>query len=611
MCGIYGTTIAYNTSQVKEKLVRTSFRGPDRLKVLSFNEGKVTFGHNRLSIVDLDHRSDQPFVYEHLTIAYNGEIFNFKILKKQLEHDGFRFSTTSDTEVVCAAYLKYGKDCVQHFNGMFAFVIHDAKENTFFGARDRLGQKPFYYYHKGHDFEFASQLSSIQLHHNNLSISKKGILEYLRWGAVPEPLSIFNEVKKLKPGFCFSYDLNKGSFKEWRYWDVKLKHGNYSRSYPEVVDELEQLLHDAVKLRMYADVPIGVFLSGGIDSSLIAAIATKTVNQKVSTFSVKFNEKGFDESTYAQKVADYIDSNHHVIECNYNEGLDLIDKFHLYYDEPFADASAIPSMLLAKHTREFVTVALSGDAGDESFLGYHRYKWMKQVHPLFKMPAFIRKSIAGACQLAPNYRIKTIGKGLNFDSIEELYTTTITSMDLDWIAHEWKPKEFQENSYLYSDRPILERVSDFDLKAYLNWHINTKVDRASMAFSLEARSPLMDYRIVEFAQSLPTDYKYQGNEQKRILKSILYKHVPKELFDRPKAGFTMPFENWFRKELKELVLSELNMTELKNLPGVNGSIVDKMIQQHMNGSWNRYPIIWKLLVLKQWMNKNSTGLSVD
>jgi asparagine synthase (glutamine-hydrolysing) len=612
MCGIYGTTIPYNTSQVKEKLARTSFRGPDRLKAVVFDDGKVTFGHNRLSIIDLDHRSDQPFVYEHLTIAYNGEIFNFKALRQQLEKEGFKFSTTSDTEVVCAAYLKFGSDCVQHFNGMFAFVIHDGKTNTFFGARDRLGQKPFYYYQKGRDFEFASQLSSIQLHHNDLSISNKAILEYLRWGAIPEPLSIFNEIKKLKPGFCFLFDLKEGAYKEWQYWDLNLnQQGTYVGNYENAVEELELLLHDAVKLRMYADVPLGVFLSGGIDSSLIAAIATKTVDRKVNTFSVKFNEKGFDESVYAQKVADHINTNHHVIECNHNEGLDLIGRFNHFYDEPFADASAIPSMLLAKHTRKHVTVALSGDAGDESFLGYHRYKWMKQVDPLFKMPAFVRKTIAGACGLAPNYRIKTIGKGLGFDSLEELYTTTITSMDLNWIDHKWNAGEFEENKYLHGAGTMVERASNFDVKAYLNWHINTKVDRATMAFSLEARSPLMDYRIVEFAKSLPTNFKYDGNEQKKILKSLLYKHVPKALFDRPKAGFTMPFEKWFRNELKEMVLSELSPRELKNLPGVNAPIVSSMIDQHMNGSWNRYPVIWKVLVLKQWLTKNSMGLSIQ
>lgn len=613
MCGIYGTTINYNQQQLKEKLLRTSYRGPDRLglKVYNHNNKKVSFGHNRLSIIDLDSRSDQPFNYQDkIEIVFNGEIFNFKEIRSRLQAEGFQFKTTSDTEVVCAAYLKYGDKCVDYFNGMFAFVIYDISNNSFFGARDRLGQKPFYYYQENGEFEFSSQISSIQLHHKSLSISSHAILEYLRWGAIPEPHSIFNEIKKLKPGYCFRYALDTNTFKEWQYWDLPKANEQFNGSYDEAVEELENMLSNAVDIRMYADVPLGVFLSGGIDSSLIAAMAAKGSENKVNTFSVKFNEKGFDESIYAQKVADHLKTNHHVIECNYDEGLDLITNFYQFYDEPFADASAIPSMLLAKHTKKHVTVALSGDAGDESFLGYHRYKWMKQVQPLFNMPSVFRKTLAASCGIIPNYRIKTIGKGLKASTIEDLYPTTITSMDLEWIAKEWKDKEFEEKAYLLSNKSFLERVSDFDLKAYLNWHINTKVDRATMAFSLEARSPLMDYRIVEFGRKLPTSFKYDGDNQKRILKDILYKHVPKNFFDRPKAGFTMPFENWFRGELKDLVLSELSESELKTIPGINQPLVSKMINQHMNGSWNRYPVIWKILVLKQWLNQNKTGLSI-
>lgn len=614
MCGIYGSTLSYNRKQVEEKLLRTRFRGPDSLGIHQFNlQGRnISFGHNRLSIIDLDKRSNQPFLYlDKYIIVFNGEIYNYKKIRSRLIDDGLEFKTESDTEVVCAAYVKYGVECVEHLNGMFSFVIYDPDKNQFFGARDRLGQKPFYYYHHETDFEFASQISSIQLNNPNLSISKKSILEYLRWGAIAEPNSIFNEIKKLKPGHCFTYNINTGLFEDWKYWDItNTSYASFKGGYQEATIKLENLLLDAVKVRMYADVPIGVFLSGGIDSSLIAAIASKTVDQKVNTFSVKFNEKGFDESIYAKKVADHINSNHHIIECDYNEGLNLIENFSHYYDEPFADASAIPSMLLAKHTRKHVTVALSGDAGDESFLGYHRYKWMKQVTPLFQVPSIFRRTLALGCNLAPNYRVKTIGKGLKSRSIEELYPTTITSMDLEWIDHEWVEKDFEEHQYLYSDKPLIERVSDFDLKAYLNWHINTKVDRATMAFSLEARSPLIDHRVVEFARSLPTNYKYQGSEQKRVLKSLLYKHVPKELFDRPKAGFTMPFENWFRNELKEMVLSELNEKELESIPGIDQSSVSKMIAQHMNGSWNRYPVIWKLLVLKQWLNKNAENTQI-
>ena len=610
MCGIFGTTIEYQNKELEDKLARAAFRGPDRQKIASIkrkNERALTFGHNRLSIIDLDSRSDQPFKYGHLTIVFNGEIFNFKDLRETLSKKGYVFKTTSDTEVLCATYLEYGEKCPNLLNGMFAFVIYDHQNDLLFGARDRLGQKPFYYFHKGNDFEFASQIAQIKLHNVPFTISNKAILEYLRWGAVPDELSIYEEVKKLKPGHSFTFDLTNGNLKERKYWDIPIKPLNtFTGTYAEAQENLEDILKDAVNLRMFADVPVGVFLSGGIDSSLVAAIAANTSSQKVKTFSVKFTEDGFDESMYAKMVADHLKTDHHVIECNPNEGLDLIENFNFYYDEPFADSSAIPSMLLAKYTRQHVTVALSGDGGDESFIGYHRYAWTKKVSPIYGIPKFLRAPMAKILSVVPNDTAKAMSKGISKENIEELYTSTISNIDLSWIAHDWEYNDVIEKDYLFhQDKNLMERVSDFDLKTYLNWDINTKVDRATMAVSLEARSPLMDYRIVDFARSLPTHFKFEGQNQKRILKDILYKYVPKEYFDRPKAGFTMPFEAWFRTDLKDLVMSELNADSLKDIPGIHTKVVQKKIAQHMKGDWDRSPIIWKLLVLKKWLNEAS------
>src|SRR5690606_21194199 len=253
--------------------------------------------------------------------------------------------------------------------------------------RDRLGKKPFYYYHNKMQFEFASQISSIQLFNNRLSISKKAIINYLSWGVIPDNSSIFNEVRKLPAGHSFNYDLINGEFKSHQYWDIDyLGEKKFSGTYKEALTKLEFLTYKAVKDRLFADVPVGVFLSGGIDSSLVAAMATRTTSERIKTFSVKFNEKGFDESPYAQQVADHLKTDHHVIECNYSEGIDLIETFSQYYDEPFADSSAIPSMLLAKHTKNQVTVALSGDGGDESFIGYHRYNWVRYLKFIYSVP---------------------------------------------------------------------------------------------------------------------------------------------------------------------------------------------------------------------------------
>lgn len=606
MCGIYGATVKYSPLQVKEKLARASFRGPDSTDYSFLGADKnIIFGHNRLSIIDLDPRSNQPFTYKNVHIVFNGEIYNFQTIKIELQKAGYSFTTKSDTEVLCAAYIEYGKAFISKLNGMFSFVIYDEKENILFGARDRMGQKPFYYSHTKEGFEFASQISSIQLYNDNLSISSKAISYYLAWGNIPDPQSIFNEVSKLEAGFSFTLSLKNNTFKKEQYWDITSP-TNYNGSYNDAKEELSYLIKDSASIRLFADVPVGVFLSGGIDSSAIAALATKSTTTKIKTFSVKFNEAAFDESGYAQQVANHLDTEHHVISCNYNEGLDLIENFSQFFDEPFADASAIPSMLLAKHTRKHVTVALSGDGGDESFIGYTRYKWMMQVQPFYRMPSMLRQAASKFTGLLPYYKLKMIAQGLQYDNIEDLYLALSTGIDNSWLRQTSNYTNISEQKYLKnSSKNLLERISDFDLKTYLNWDINTKVDRATMAYSLEARAPLLDHRIVSFARSLPTHFKYQGNNQKRILKDVLYDYVPKEIFDRPKAGFTMPFSSWFRNELKNYVLEELNEDYLKQIPNIDAKEVNKRIQQHMNGSWNRYPLIWKLLVLKQWLNKNN------
>lgn len=611
MCGIYGSTIKYETNQVQKKLERIAFRGPDKLDFKYFdNAGNtVILGHNRLSIIDLDARSNQPFTYQSsIHIVFNGEVYNFLKLKNELTSKGYTFNTTSDTEVICAAYLEYGDACVERLDGMFAFVIYDENKQRLFGARDRLGKKPFYYFFDGVNFEFASQISAIQLFNNNLSISNKSISYYLAWGVIPDPYSIFKEIKKLPAGHIFSLDLKTKQFRESPFWDIDSAGSNtFVGNYTEAKTTLDGLIRNAVSARLFADVPVGVFLSGGIDSSIVAAMATQTTNSKVKTFSVKFNEKGFDESQYAQKVATHLQTEHHIIECNYNEGLDLIDNFNYYYDEPFADSSAIPSMLLAKHTRKKVTVALSGDGGDESFIGYQRYDWMRQVGLLYKMPNQLRLLLSKMIGAMPYYKLKMIAQGLEYNDLNELYLASVTGINTSWIDSNFDYLAIDEKKYLFhNNKNIYERLSDFDIKTYLNWDINTKVDRATMAYSLEARAPLMDHSIVDFARSLPTDFKFKGSNQKRILKDVLFNYVPKEFFNRPKAGFTMPFAEWFKNELKDYVLSELNYESLQNIPNIDAKAVSKMIKQHMDGTWNRYPLIWKLLVLKQWLNANNS-----
>ncbi|ARS39587.1 asparagine synthase (glutamine-hydrolyzing) [Sphingobacteriaceae bacterium GW460-11-11-14-LB5] len=604
MCGIYGTTIPYSDGIVREKMARISFRGPDYTGVQRYDQ--VIFAHNRLAIIDLDARSNQPFSYMHLHIVFNGEIYNYKDIRRELERKNYQFNTSSDTEVICAAYLEYGAGCLTRFNGMFAFVIYDTRKNELFGARDRFGKKPFYYAHDHSSFEFASQPSQINID-RGLSVNEEAINQYLIWGYVPEPQSIYAEVKQLPAAHYFKYDLKSHKLKITEYWTLDYGWKNkFEGSYEEAKEALALILADAVKIRMNADVPLGVFLSGGIDSSLIAALATKEIDH-VKTFSIKFNEKGFDESAYASQVAKHLGTDHYTIECNYNDGIELIENFNRFYDEPFADSSAIPTMLLSKNTRKHVTVALSGDAGDEAFLGYHRYKWIKQVNSLFYAPHGVRKALAGLINQSPSYRHKLIAMGISMEDVEKLYVKMFGNMENSWVK---QPDLAKYNPLMHilanPSKPLLERISDFDIKTYLNGDINTKVDRASMAFSLESRSPLMDYRVMEFSRSLPTAFKYTNGNQKRILKDLLFDHVPAHMFDRPKAGFTMPFQHWFRNELKDYVMDNLSADNLKNIPGIHLKRTQEIINEHMTGKWNRYPQIWKLLVLSQWLIKNKS-----
>ena len=615
MCGIYGTTINYNEVVLKEKMKLISFRGPDFSKVESYslqNEAKLTLGHNRLSIIDLDSRSNQPFEYlEKISIVFNGEIYNYKSIKDELISDGFIFETTSDTEVLAAAFLKWGEDCLKKLRGMFAFVIYDKINNILFGARDRTGEKPLYYSNSIIGFEFSSQLGPIQLANNHLSISSNSISSYLSWGNIPDPNSIFNEVSKLEPGHFFKYFISTKKLSVNKYWDLNiLKTNSYEGSFLEAKSLMSNTISECVKNCLFTDVPTGVFLSGGIDSSLIASIASKYSNTHLNTFSIAFNESEFDESKYASSVANYLGTNHTTIECSVNEGLKLIENFSNFYDEPFADASAIPSMLLSKHTSKHVTVALTGDGGDESFLGYGRYRSFVKAKNIFALPLSLRQQLSKLINLAPNYRLKVIAKGIALKTIEDFYIYSMSGLDNEWISASVSNLSNKYLNYLHNDFSLEQRMGDFDLKTYLNWDINTKVDRASMSSSIETRAPLLDHKVIELARSLPVDFKIKGSNQKRILKEILYDYVPKEYFNRPKSGFTMPFKNWFRSELKDYVLDNLNLKNLKEIPCINPLKVEKMISQHMKGSWNHYPVIWKILVLQQWINKKGSGLTI-
>jgi asparagine synthase (glutamine-hydrolysing) len=599
MCGIYGFIGSINIDLQKRKLSLINYRGPDNCECY-FDEN-VFLGHNRLSIIDLDARSNQPFCYEHLIIVFNGEIYNFHDIKTDLKSKFYNFKTESDTEVICAAYLEYGFDCVNKFNGMFSFVIFDKKKNIFFGARDRLGKKPFFYKLGIDNFEFSSQLSPLTYKSHNI-IDWNNVQEYFFWGYNQTVNTPFSNIKKLSPGSYFIYNLSNKVFNEKVYWNLDLEKSETSNlNYIESVEYLNDLIINAVKIRKLVDVPLGVFLSGGIDSSLITAIAKSTTNSTVKTFSISFQEDSYDESKYANSIAKYLNTEHNTFVCGKDESLEFITNIQDYIDEPLSDPSYIPTLLLSKKTAQNVTVALSGDGGDEIFLGYDRYKWINNIKYLYQIPLPLRKLLFGLFSYSRNYRHKLIAIGLTQEGLFDLYCKMVGNIKNNWLDFSYSYKS--EDVNWKSELNLINSLGYFDIKTYLNGDINTKVDRASMRFSLETRAPLMDYRILEFANTLPQDFKFSKKSQKLLLKSVLDLYIPKQYFNRPKAGFAMPLKEWFRTDLKDFVYDTLHRDALKTIPFLNVNHFEKMISNHMKGNENNSLEIWKTIVwLKYYEN---------
>jgi asparagine synthase (glutamine-hydrolysing) len=602
MCGIFGTTKLYSEDTIRKKIAKTNFRGPDFSDFKTFSNN-LTFGHNRLAIIDLDDRSNQPFEYENLTIVFNGEIFNFQEIRSCLISDGYVFSTLSDTEVICASYLKWGEDCVKKFNGMFSFVIFDYKNDILFGARDRLGKKPFYYLFQNGHFEFASQPSVIAIG-NSLTLSNEAISQFLVWSFIPEPNSIYNEVSKLLPGHRFIYDLKNEDLTISKYWELDVNPDLTFSSFSEAKGNLKSILDDSVKLRMIADVPIGVFLSGGTDSSLVTAIAQNYSINKINTFCIKFSNAIFDESRQAESIAKYLGTHHNTIECNPSDLETLLDNYFQYFDEPFGDSSAIPTMLISKQTKKSITVALSGDGGDEFFMGYTRYDWINYFDKIFKLPLPIRQLASQVVKNIPFKYHDQISKILPLNTIDDAYKSILAKQDNNvFIDPSLSDYKYFDN-WLKSSKNIIERVSDYDIKNYLNNDINTKVDRSSMAYALEIRSPLMDYRILEFSKKIPTGFKHTIFNKKIILKDILYDYIPQKYFSNKKNGFGAPISNWFKDDLKALLNDTITKNNLDLIPNINSDYIMKLLYKNDQKYQDNSVLFWNLIILINWIKKN-------
>ncbi|WP_339751682.1 asparagine synthase (glutamine-hydrolyzing) [uncultured Winogradskyella sp.] len=594
MCGIYLTNIPFEEKVIKEKLDSISFRGPDFMGIDKIKN--LTFGHLRLSILDLDSRSNQPMIHENLTIVFNGEIYNYKAIKKELLELDYNFKTESDTEVLLIGYKHWGTAILDKINGMFAFSIYDATTNKLFSARDRLGVKPLYYYWNNKDLEICSQIRPLL---KDKKINKEAISIFLDCMFIPSPYTIAEDIHKLPPGNYMELDFNTNELIVKDYWnlkDVKVK----DISYEEAKKELHDLLIDAVEIRLQSDVPIGSFLSGGIDSALVSSIAAKVSPTQINTFSIGFDDPKYDESKIAEQYAEIIDSKHITTICSPEDILKLIPTLTKVYDEPFADSSALPSLLLNKITKQYVTVALSGDGGDESFIGYPYFDSLEKNKRIIDIPYPIRKFLSRPSLLKlfrlNSHRVRNaLTTETRNDFIENIFSRKgllLKKKNQNWMKHYQGYKKWSDI--------FLQKAADLNIKLWLENDSNVKVDRASMAYSVEVRSPFLDYRVIEYARTLPMHFRFEKGRQKKILRDILKEYIPEEVFNQPKRGFAVPIGNWMRNELKEEFMTALNDEFLNKVPNLNVEKFKKMLEEHMSGKKKHTPNIWKLFVLSKW-----------
>lgn len=594
MCGIYLTNIPFAEDEVKVKLESIQFRGPDYTGVQKVDD--LTFGHLRLSILDLDIRSHQPMEFEDFTIVFNGEIYNFQNIKEELLALGYIFKTSGDTEVLLKGFKEWGEAVVPKLNGMFAFAIYNRITRKLFCARDRFGVKPFYYSWNEGEFEICSQLRPIC---QNKKINEDAISMFLDCTYIPSPFTIYQNVYKLPPGKTLEIDLNSLEFSIKEYWNLK-EVSIAKLSYDEAKKKLHELLKDAVKIRLQSDVAFGSFLSGGIDSALISSIAAKVSEEPIKTFSIGFEDPKYDESKIAAQYAEIIGSVHTETICKPEDILEMIPKLVTVYDEPFGDSSALPSLLLNKVTKQYVTMALSGDGGDESFLGYNHFDWVAKFKHLIKVPYWIR--VTASKLLVSNVlksKTEPIKRILNIKSKDDFiagifvgYNSLVKKRNLNWLSN--------YDGYRFWSKDLFQSTADLNIKLWMENDSNVKVDRASMAYSVEVRSPFLDYRIIEFARTLPVSFRFVPGRKKRILRDILKEYIPEEVFDQPKKGFAVPIGQWIRKELKEEFIQNLSDDFLNQVPNLNVIKFKKMFQQHLDGKADFSSYIWRVYVLSKW-----------
>ena len=619
MCGIAGfidladSTGANEERQaILDRMCRIiTHRGPDDQG--TFVKNGAALGMRRLSIIDVA-GGHQPISGEDgsVTIVFNGEIYNFQELKPQLEARGHSFKTHSDTEAIVHSYEEFGPACLNQLRGMFALAIWDDRTRSLFLARDRVGKKPLYYTTtRNGTFVFGSELKAL-LQHPDVTpeLDPESLDAYLTLGYVPDPLSIFRDINKLPPGHYLTF--RQGAVKITQYWDFEFEPSK-PRDEREYLEELRELLDESVRLRLISDVPLGAFLSGGIDSSTVVALMAKNMGQPVKTFSIGFHEDSFNELEFARLTANKFGTDHHEFFVT-PEICDVVDELAWHFDEPFADSSAIPTYMVSKLAREHVTVVLSGDGGDELFAGYTRYLIDQKRSAFGYVPGVVREGMMRplSSRLPHGTRGRNFIYNVSLDPIDRYLDSVSTFTRLSrqalyssdfksrLVGDGFASKFFHEGAKRVGTNSPIDRLLYIDSKSYLPGDILTKVDRMSMAVSLEARAPLLDHKLIDFVTKIPASLKLLGNETKHILKRAVRDLVPHEILNRPKQGFGVPVQEWINLQLKDRMQEVLSDVQTTQRGYFERSYVDVLLDEHRRGRRDHSSKLWALMMLELW-----------
>ncbi|MCX6182521.1 MAG: asparagine synthase (glutamine-hydrolyzing) [Bacteroidetes bacterium] len=612
MCGIagfYSTQNVFSKEELPGMAHSMAHRGPDAEGV--FSHLHVGLAHRRLSIVDLNERSNQPMTSRdgNFVISYNGEVYNFQELA--VKHN-LTLRTHSDTEVILELFAKIGPTCVEEFNGMFAIAIYDKQKEALHIFRDRLGIKPIYYFFDGENFAFASDIKSLftlDFVRKQKATDLNSVQEFLYLGYIPHPHTIYQNIYKFETGHRAK--INRNGLRFFSYWNIESKvKSSTIKNEAEAKENLKILVEASVKRRLISDVPFGTFLSGGIDSSLVTSVAQSLRSDKINTFSIGFKESKFNEAEHAKAVANHLGTNHHEFIVSKRDALDLFPDIVGTYDEPFADCSSIPTMLVSKLARKHVKMTLSGDGGDEQFLGYGFYSWANRLdNPLIKASRFaipfVLNAMGNRYQRASHLFAYPSNKKKSHIFSQEQYYFSLKELN-EFLLPSVNKRDIRMNENLSFVRKMgaAEEQAFFDLQYYLPDDLLVKVDKASMKYGLEARTPLLDHTIVEYSLNIDENLKVKDGVAKYLLKEVLYDYVPRQMFDRPKWGFSIPLNEWLKTELRDLLNQYTSKEIIQSAGFVDYEKVHELKEKFLSGKDYLYNRVWAIVVLHSWWVSN-------